>query len=233
MEYKVLVVIPARGGSKGVPKKNIKVLGDKPLLAHAIDCAKASAKTTKIVVTTDSEEIAAVAQEYQCDVIVRPAALADDTSNVVTAVEHVLQNVKEPYDIIVLLQPTSPLRTGQDLDNVIAILENNTEVEAVISVVPLDDLHPARMYNIVNQKLSPFVSNGETLRRQDLQPVYYRNGCFYAIRTEAFAREKSFMISNKMPYVMDVEWLANIDTPRDFKIAAVLYEEWKDENFNH
>ncbi|WP_284651832.1 acylneuraminate cytidylyltransferase family protein [Flavobacterium terrisoli] len=227
MKNKVLVIIPARGGSKGVPKKNIKLLGDKPLIAHAIDCAKDSTKTTKIIVTTDSEEIAEVAQKYQSEVILRPAELADDTSNVVTAVEHVLQNVGESYDIIVLLQPTSPLRTGQDLDNVITILEENNAVDAVISVVPLDDLHPARMYNIIDQKLSSFVTNGETLRRQDLQPVYYRNGCFYAIRTNAFLKEKSFMVANKMPYVMDTEWLANIDSPRDFKIAAVLYEEWK------
>jgi CMP-N-acetylneuraminic acid synthetase len=231
MKNSVLVIIPARGGSKGVPKKNIKFLGDKPLIAHAIDCAKASTKTAKIIVTTDSEEIAEVAKAYKSEVILRPTTLAEDNSNVVTAVEHVLQNVEEQYDIIVLLQPTSPLRTGQDLDKVIAILEENNKVDAVISVVPLDDLHPARMYNIVDQKLSPFMDNGETLRRQDLQPVYYRNGCFYAIRTEAFLKEKSFMISNKMPYVMDTEWLANIDSPRDFKIAAVLYEEWKKGEF--
>lgn len=232
MEAKVLVIIPARGGSKGVPKKNIKILGDKPLVAHAITCAQEASKVTKIVVTTDSEEIAAVAQAYQSEVILRPTALAEDDSNVVTAVTHVLQNVGEHFDTIVLLQPTSPLRTGQDLDAVITLLEKNKEVEAVISVVPLDDMHPARMYTIVDQKLSPF-SNGETLRRQDLQPVYYRNGCFYAIRVDAFLREQSFMVSNKMPYVMDAEWLANIDTPRDFKIAAVLYEEWKNESSNH
>lgn len=231
MKSSVLVIIPARGGSKGVPKKNIKFLGDKPLIAHAIDCAKASAKTSKIIVTTDSEEIAEVAKAYKSEVILRPTTLAEDNSNVVTAVEHVLQNVQEQYDIIVLLQPTSPLRTGKDLDKVISILEENNKVDAVISVVPLDDLHPARMYNIVDEKLSPFVADGETLRRQDLQPVYYRNGCFYAIRTEAFLKQKSFMISNKMPYVMDTEWLANIDSPRDFKIAAVLYEEWKKEEF--
>ncbi len=231
---KVLVVIPARGGSKGVPKKNIKILGDKPLLAHAIDCAKASKKATRIIVSTDCEEIAAVSKEYGSEVILRPIDLATDTSNVVTAVEHVYQELKDEFDIIVLLQPTSPLRTGLDLDNVISFFENDANIQGVISVIPMDDTHPARMYNLgINNEMIPFLEYGETARRQDLDPVYYRNGCFYAVRTTTFFNEKSFMVANKTAYVMDADWLANIDTPRDFKIAEILYKDWKNENSNY
>ena len=231
---RVLVIIPARGGSKGVPKKNIKFLGDKPLIAHAIDCAKASKKTTRFIVSTDSEEIAEVAKQFGSEVILRPSDLATDTSNVVTAVEHVYQEVKEDFDVIVLLQPTSPLRTAADLDNIITIFENDTNTDGVISVIPMDDMHPARMYNLgANDALIPFLTEGETARRQDLQPVYYRIGCFYAVKTSAFFKENSFMVAHKKAYVMQADWLANIDTPRDFKIAEILYQDWKDENFNH
>lgn len=231
---KVLVIIPARGGSKGVPKKNIKILGDKPLIAHAIDCAKASNKATRIIVSTDSEEIAEVAKQFGSEVILRPEDLATDTSNVVTAVSHVYQELQEDFEIIVLLQPTSPLRTAADLDNIITMFENDKNTDGVISVVPMDDLHPARMYNLgENNALIPFLNEGETARRQDLQPVYYRNGCFYAVRTSAFFKENSFMVAHKKAYVMKADWLANIDTPRDFKIAEILYQDWKDENFNH
>lgn len=230
---KVLVIIPARGGSKGVPKKNIKILGDKPLIAHAIDCAKASKKTTRFIVSTDSEEIAEVAKQLGSEVIQRPEDLATDTSNVVTAVEHVYQELQEDFEIIVLLQPTSPLRTSADLDHIISMFENDT-IDGVISVVPMDDMHPARMYNLgSNAELIPFITEGETARRQDLKPVYYRNGCFYAVKTEAFFKEKSFMVTNKKAYIMNADWLANIDTPRDFKIAEILYQDWKDESFNH
>lgn len=231
---KVLVVIPARGGSKGVPKKNIKLLGDKPLIAHAIDCAKASKKATRIIVSTDSEEIAGVSKQFGSEVILRPTDLATDTSNVVTAVEHVYQDLDENFDVIVLLQPTSPLRTGADLDTIISLFEDNTTIDGVISVIPMDDVHPARMYNLGTQnELIPFLEYGETARRQDLEPVYYRNGCFYAVKTDAFFKEKSFMVANKKAYVMAADWLANIDTPRDFKIAEILYEDWKNETSNH
>lgn len=231
---KTLVIIPARGGSKGVPKKNIKILGDKPLIAHAIACAQASQKTTRTVVSTDAEAIAEVAQQYGCEVILRPESLATDSSNVVTAVAHVYGELKEDFDLIVLLQPTSPLRTGADLDAIITSFEEDDHVNSVISVIPMDDMHPARMYHLgAESELIPFMSEGETTRRQDLEPVYYRNGCFYAVRTSVFLKEQSFMVAPKKAYVMSADWLANIDTPRDFKIAELLYADWKHENTDY
>lgn len=231
---KILAIIPARGGSKGVPGKNIKLLGDKPLIAHAIECAIGSKAVTKIVVSTDCDEIAKVAANYQVEMIKRPTALATDTSNVVTAVEYTYEFLNEKFDIIVLLQPTSPLRSSEDLDAIVTLLEQNPDTDGVISVVPMDDVHPARMYNLSeNNKLVSFIENGETDRRQDLKPVYYRNGCFYAVRSKAFFEENSFMVEKKVAYIMNPEWLANIDTLRDFKLATLLYEDWKNENINH
>lgn len=230
---KILAIIPARGGSKGVPGKNIKVLGGKPLISHAVECAIGSKMVSKIVVTTDSDEIINVVKKYNVEVIKRPAELAEDISNVVTAVEHAYKFINEKFDIIVLLQPTSPLRTSKDLDTVLTILTDNPKCDGVISVVPMVDIHPARLYNLEDDKLIPYLENGETFRRQDLNPVYYRNGCFYAVRTKAFFKQKSFMVEQKLPYIMNPEWLANIDTFRDFKLATLLYEDWKNENFNH
>ncbi|HOD09601.1 MAG TPA: acylneuraminate cytidylyltransferase family protein [Flavobacterium sp.] len=231
---RVLAIIPARGGSKGVPKKNIKPLGEKPLIVHAIDCAKNSSKVTKVVVSSDSDEIIQIAIQNDCQVIKRPTELADDNSNVVTAVEHVYNQLNEEFDIIVLLQPTSPLRTSNDLNAIISMFEKETDLDGVISVVPFDDYHPARMYSLdENLEMNPLQKDGETTRRQDLKPVYYRNGCFYAVRVKAFFKEKSFMVKNKKGYVMDANWLLNIDTQRDFKIATLLYDDWKNEIVNH
>ena len=171
-----------------------------------------------------------VVSDLDIKVVKRPESLAQDTSNVVTAVKHAYHELKEDYDIIILLQPTAPFRTAKDLDAIVQIFEDNESVENIVSVVPMDDIHPARMYNMsFDKELIPFIPNTETLRRQDLVPVYYRNGCFYAIRTNAFFRENAFMISNKRAYVMDPNWLVNIDTIRDFKLATVLYDDWKNE----
>lgn len=227
---KVLAVIPARGGSKGVPRKNVKLLGGIPLIVHAINCAKESSRVSKIVISTDCEEIAVIAKGNSCEVIMRPNDLASDTSNVVLTVEHAYKTLNEDFDIIVLLQPTSPLRTGKDLDNIIEMFEREIKLDGVISVVPFDDLHPARMYNLgMDNELIPFIKDSESMRRQDLDPVFYRNGCFYAVKSQSFFTERSFMVKNKKAYIMDAEWLVNIDTPRDFKIASIIYEEWTTE----
>ena len=231
---RVLVIIPARGGSKGVPQKNIKLLGGKPLIAHAIACALGSKKATKIVVSTDDDAIASAANQYPIEVVKRPSELAEDDSNVVTAVTYTYDYLKEDFDIIVLLQPTAPLRTSADLDAVIDLLEKNKNADGVISVVPMDDVHPARMYDLnETQHLVPLIENGETLRRQDLKPVYYRNGCFYAVRTKAFYEQQSFMVAHKLAFVMNPNWLINIDNQRDFQLATLLYEDWKNETTHH
>ena len=231
---RVLVIIPARGGSKGVPQKNIKLLGGKPLIAHAIECALGSKKASKIVVSTDDDAIASAVNQYPIEVVKRPSELAEDDSNVVTAVTYTYDYLKEDFDAIVLLQPTAPLRTSADLDAVIDLLEKNKNADGVISVVPMDDVHPARMYDLnETQHLVPLIENGETLRRQDLKPVYYRNGCFYAVRTKAFYEQQSFMVAHKLAFVMNPNWLINIDNQRDFQLATLLYEDWKNETTHH
>jgi CMP-N,N'-diacetyllegionaminic acid synthase len=227
---KVLAIVPARGGSKGVPGKNLRELGGQPLIQYAFDTAKESALLTHIVVSTDDQGIAAFAIQCGVEVIMRPKELASDTASVVDAVIHVLDQLTEDYDGVVLLQPTSPLRTGGALDSVIQLLFADSHTEGVVSVVPMFDQHPARMYNIDNKGvIHPFLENGETTRRQDLEPVYYRNGCFYAVRTAILKAQQTLMPKNKKAFVMDPYWLLNIDEPRDLLVGEAMMQEWKNQ----
>ncbi|NBL64840.1 NTP transferase domain-containing protein [Flavobacterium sp. NST-5] len=224
---KVLVIIPARGGSKGVPGKNIKVLGDKPLVIHAIDCAKKSNKVSEIVVTTDSDAVIDVVKNQGITVLKRPENLAQDDSNVVTAVNHCIETLENSYDLIVLLQPTSPFRTEKDLDAIIEMFENDADLEGVVSVAKVEEPHPARMYHKSEENyLSSYAKDEESKRRQDLDILFHRNGCFYAVTTAVFLKQKSLMPEHKKAYIMDADWVVNIDKPRDFAIATLLYQDW-------
>lgn len=230
---RVLGIIPARGGSKGVKDKNIRLVADQPLISYAIQCAQESKLLTDTIVSTDSEKIATVAKEYGGAVLMRPGELAEDSTPIVPVIAHILQTLtdmgKEPYDAIILLQPTSPIRTGENVDEVIQMLLDDPQTEGIISVVAMDDVHPARMYNLdENKGMHPFIEKGETLQRQELKPVYYRNGCIYAVRTSSFHQNNSLMIANKKAYVMPLEWLANVDDERDLVIADVLVKMWKE-----
>ncbi|WP_205334712.1 acylneuraminate cytidylyltransferase family protein [Gelidibacter japonicus] len=230
---KVLALIPARGGSKGIPDKNLKLLGGKTLIEHAVDCARGAKKIDCTAMTSDSIRILETIKHKDVELIHRPQDLARDESNVVLAIEHALKELGN-YEVIVLLQPTSPLRTSKQLDEIISMFENDASLNAVISVVPMHDIHPARMYTLdTDLSMKPLTQFGETSRRQDLDPVFFRNGCFYAVKTEAFLREKTLMVANKKAYVMDVNWLANIDSPRDLLLAELLYNDFKNENTNN
>lgn len=227
----VLAIIPARGGSKGVPDKNIRIVAGKPLIAYAIECAQESRLINRIVVSTDSPIIAQTASDYGAEVLMRPSELAQDETPMPPVLLHVLQTLQENgenYDLIVLLQVTSPIRTGQDIDHVVEMFASTPDLEAVISVVPMDDVHPARMYTLdEGQWMNPYIESGEEARRQDLPVVYYRNGCIYAIRSEILKDKKSLMVKNKKAYIMPAKWLANIDDERDLIIAEALIKMWK------
>lgn len=228
---KVLAIIPARGGSKGVPNKNIRIVAGKPLISYAIECARESKKINRIIVSTDSQVIKEIVSEYSVEIITRPDSLAQDDTPMPPVLEHVVQELAkrgECFDLIILLQVTSPIRTGEDLDKVIAMFESDEKLEGVISVVPMDDIHPARMYTLVEDGLmKPFLVNGEECRRQELPVVYYRNGCIYAVRTKVLLQQHTLMPAQKRAYVMPAKYLVNIDNERDLIIADALVTLWK------
>jgi len=226
----ILGLIPARGGSKGVHKKNIRLVDNKPLIHYAIECGQQSKLLNKLVVDTDSDEIEDVAASTGVTILKRPAELAQDESSVVDVALRVLQQLEQEQlaiDILVLLQPTSPIRTSKNIDETIELLLSNPSADAVISVVAMEDTHPARMYQVNGNELVPLHPKLETKRRQDLAPVYYRNGCIYAIRVDALKSGKSFMPEKKLAYVMPSNWLANIDDERDLILTEALVKAWK------
>ena len=225
---KVLGIIPARGGSKGVPGKNILKFAGKPLIAYAIETGQKSKLLSELVVSTEDDEISRISEEYKCRVIKRPAEFASDTSIVVETVLDTLQKFEAEnilFDAVLLLQPTAPLRRAKDVDKVIEVLESEV-TDAVISMVSVGDHHPARMYRIKDDKAVSEMPEFETTRRQDLPNRYIRNGCIYLVKTEILKKEKTFMPKSKAIYIMDAEWAVNIDTQRDVIILNALIEKW-------
>ena len=206
----ILAVIPARGGSKGIPGKNIKDLYGQPLISYTIQAALDCKKIDRVVVSTDSEEIAGVAKKYGADVpFLRPAALAMDTSKTIDAVIDVLERLQETYEYVVLLQPTSPLRTAEDIEKAIDKAIASGKDVASISLVKE---HPVLMREIgADGVLVPLLSGGSTIRRQDMKEIYVN-------RVAGLTKDTSFN-DNPVGYVMPVERSIDIDEESDFLLA--------------
>ncbi len=228
---KILAIIPARGGSQGVPKKNIKKLGDKPLICYTIETAMSSKYVDKIVVSSDSEEILNVAKKYSIDFINRPSELSSDDIAMTDVIDHALraseEKFKENFDYVLLLQPTSPFRSSEDIDLSIEELTDG-DFDGVISVNRLLDGHPARIKKIENGILKPFCIEEQDIPRQNLRPeAYIRNGAIYLIKKNHFLQNKTVKEGRMKPYIMPLERSVNIDEPVDFEIAEFLLSKRK------
>lgn len=227
---KVLGIIPARGGSKGVPGKNIKPLAGKPLIVHTIEAALASALTT-VVVTTDDDQIAEVSKAAGALVpFMRPALLASDTAKSLDVAIHAVLAMEElsgTYDAVMLLQPTAPFRTTDDINEALRLLEANADADSVISVVDVQGHHPARMKYLQNGRLidPPFAEAYENQNRQELLPMYIRNGAIYLTK-RATLLTKSYKGKICMALVMPEERSVNIDTLNDFEEAEWIYQRY-------
>lgn len=223
----VLALIPARGGSKGVSRKNVRLLGDRPLLAHAVDAARASKLITRIVLTTDDEEIATVGRRVGCDVpFLRPPTLAADDTSMLEVIRHALNMLRtaEQYtpETIVLLQPTTPFRLGADIDDALTLLTNRN-FDAVVSVVEVPT-HYSPPWQFVLQDDAMYLYDGHPLgdiitRRQDLPFTYIRNGAIYAFRRASFERTGSIYGDRCGALIMPPDRSINIDTPDDWAEA--------------
>lgn len=219
---KILAVIPARGGSKGIPYKNIVDAGGKPLIAWTIQEAKKSKYIDKLILSSEDAKIIETALKYGCEVpFVRPAELSKDETPGVDPVLHALNFFNGQYDYIVLLQPTSPLRTAEDIDKCI----ENCIVNRSNSCVSVKEAkeHPYLMYTIENKLLSPFIKEKKKVdRRQDLPPVYILNGAVYVTNCEWLLINKKFVDENTIAYLMPAERSIDIDTKDDLKFMEYL-----------
>jgi CMP-N-acetylneuraminic acid synthetase len=227
----ILGVIPARGGSKSVPRKNIALLNDKPMIAYTIQAALESQKMTHFLVSSEDEEIIQVAKAHGAPVpFVRPADLATDQAPTLPVVQHAILEMEArlniTFDIVVLLQPTTPLRLPQDIDVAIEKLIA-TDADSVISVCDVGAYHPARMRQIVDDQLVelPIREPKEMLRRQDLPPVYIRNGAIYAVKRNVVIEQNSMVGKISRPYIMPEERSINVDSPLDFLLAEILLRQ--------
>jgi CMP-N-acetylneuraminic acid synthetase len=223
-----LGVIPARGGSKSVPRKNIAMLNGKPMIAYTIQAAQGSQRLTDFVVSSEDAEIIRVAQQYGAPApFVRPEELATDDAPSLPVVQHAVRKMEAlkgvKYDVIVLLQPTTPLRRPEDIDAVIDKLVS-TGADSVVSVCDVGAYHPARMRKIEDDRLVelPVREQREMLRRQDLPPVYIRNGAVYAVRRQVVMEQNSMIGQVSRPYIMPENRSVNVDSPLDFRLAEIL-----------
>ena len=221
----ILGIVTARGGSKGIPRKNLVDLGGRPLVAWTAEAALAS-RLDRVVLSTEDDEIATVGRSLGLEVPVpRPAELAGDGALSIDVVLHMLDAVDDPdVHAVMLLQPTAPLRTTADIDGVIELFERERP-DSVISVVPVDGHHPARMKFIEDGELidPPYVEAYENQPRQELRPVYIKNGAVYLTRREVI-EARSFKGDRTLAWVMPHERSVNIDGPFDLGIARAIVD---------
>lgn len=228
---KILALIPARGGSKGLPRKNIKPLLDKPLIAWTIKQAQESGYIDSLIVSTDSEEIASIAKRYGATVpFLRPQKLATDKARAVDVIFHAIDFVEKQgtgYDILVLLQPTSPLRIAKDIDLAIEQLFSE-KAEAVVAVSEVDH-HPYIMNTLpASRSMKNFIKPEIMNKNRQEFPSYYRiNGAVYVAFVDYFRKNNGFIGNNTFAYVMPKERSVDIDIELDFKMCEVLLNDRK------
>jgi CMP-N,N'-diacetyllegionaminic acid synthase len=219
-----LAIIPARGGSKRLPRKNVLDLNGKPLIVWTIEAGLNSKYIDKIIVSSDDDEILDISKNFGAETIKRPEELASDTATTFDAIKHTIDNL-EKYDYIVLLQPTSPLRDEKHIDEAIELLvEKNAD--AVVSVCEMD--HSPLWSNTLPQdgNMNNFLRD-EVLnkRSQDLAKYYRLNGSIYICKTNKLLKAQSFMLKeNIFAYIMDRKSSVDIDDEIDFKMANILAE---------
>lgn len=218
---KILSLIPARGGSKGIPNKNIVKLNGLPLISYTITASLSSQYIDSTVVSTDSADIAETAKKYGASVpFMRPMELASDRAKTIDAVLHaisVLEEKGENFDVLILLQPTQPLRTAKDIDAAIECFFERGQ-RSLVSVSPVEE-HPLliRTVNVVGDAV-PLLHKNSTCRRQDMERYYKVNGCIYINRIDELSEESSFN-DNQTAFIMEFEHSVDIDEFKDICLA--------------
>lgn len=231
---KVLAVIPARGGSKGVPQKNIRPVGGRPMIAYTIQCALAVGNLFhRVVVSTDDPKTAEIARQYGAEVpFMRPPELAADKSPTLPVLQHAVDFVEQQdgltLDWVMLLQPTAPLRAPIDIEKSLELALQGG-CDSVISVMRVFDVHPMLMKRIEDDVLLSYcLEEPEGTRRQDYDPpAYMRNGAIYLTKRRVLMEENSIWGKVIRPYVMPEERSLSIDNEMHMKLAEMILAERK------
>jgi len=215
---KTIAIIPARGGSKRLPNKNITLLGGIPLIAHSINYAKEN-HIDKIVVSTDDDLIKEIALQYGAELMDRPKDLATDTSPTIDTLKQVMENVSGNYDYVVVLQPTNPLRPKKLLQEALEHLKKGNS-DSLITVTRNEQ----KFGKIINDKFVPY-NYAMGLRSQELEPLYYENGLLYIAKTQLIL-EGRLLGENHIPFTVNHPYAkVDIDTQEDFDYAEYLFDK--------
>jgi N-acylneuraminate cytidylyltransferase len=223
---KGLAIIPARGGSKGIPRKNLAPLAGKPLLAHTIEQARRANSVARLVVSTDDAEIGAVAQAYGAEVVWRPAAISGDSAASESALLHVIDALQQGQEtlpeLVIFLQCTSPLTTAEDIDGVVRVLLAE-EADTALAVTPFHYF----LWQQVEGGDAVGVNHDKRVRllRQQRTPQYRETGAVYVMRTAGFLRAKHRFFGKTALYIMPPERCLEIDEPFDFQLAEWLLRD--------
>jgi len=222
-------VILARGGSKGVPRKNIKPLAGVPLLAYTIIEAKRSIKLSELVVSSDDDEILELAEQLNCKIIKRPAEYATDQATSPSALIHAVNYLErsESYEVntVVLLQPTTPFRKYITIDKCVE-LYNRHEAESVVSVMQAPHfVNPHWVRRIEEGYLKPYLDQKDFTRRQDLPEVYWRTGEVYVVKKDVLFETNDLYGNRSLPFIMSEDYPVNIDNLIDFEFAEYLADK--------
>lgn len=220
---KILAVITARGGSKGVKRKALREVGGLPLIARTIAAAKEAEFLDRIIVSTEDIEIAEVSRRFGAEIpFMRPVELASDSTPGIEPLIHAVETLTEKFDYVVLLQPTSPFRTGEDIDKAVrCCIDNNATTCATVNEA---DKSPYWMYNLTeSQKLQPlFEKESQIARRQDLPKAYALNGAVFVAETAFLLDKRTLFDDNTVGCLMPSERSLDIDTELDLQIADFL-----------
>ena len=225
-QKRYLPIITARGGSKGIPGKNIAPLNGKPMIVYTIEAFQKSSLPGDCYVSTDSADIADVSERYGAKVIYRPADISGDDASSASAVFHVIDTLKQQgsfnFTDFILLQPTSPLRQGRHIDEAVKLYEGG-EYGSVVSMTGVHS-HPYKYFTIEQNGLAKPLYSDEHLAtpRQSLPKVIKQNGAIYIVSIDSFSRSKNFCEAPTMPYLMDEEASVDIDTPLDLEMVSFL-----------
>lgn len=224
---KIAAIIPARGGSKGIPRKNLKPLAGKPLISYTIKAALKSQYLDRVIVSTDDEEIAAVSKQYGAEVLRRPGKLATDKAKVIDVVLQVFEALsREKYQaqVMVLLQPTSPLRSAKEIDEAVEMFLKSKS-EFLVSVHQIES-PPHWTFALSGGHLMPiFGWRYLKLRKQEVPKMYMPNGAIYISRPETIKRYNGFYSAQTLPYIMPREKSIDIDEEIDLKFAEFLLKK--------
>lgn len=232
----VLGIIPARGGSKGLPKKNIRDMAEKPLIAWTIERAIASTCLDKVIVSTDDDEIAGLASKYGADVpFIRPIEIAEDKTPMIDVIAHAVHFFKEKgveFSYVALFEPTSPLRKENDIDDALRLLiDSESRADSLVSAGEVHLEHPSIMKTVKEGYLSPYETTGEKIyRRQDLKTVYFPYGVIYMSKTGKLLETGTFYQERTIPYFIERWQNYEVDDIYDFICIETILKSRLKEN---